>query len=339
MRYYYQIEGLLRNNLGDIIQGLAAKQFLPNNLEVTDRERPDLISSEQGFLIANGWYQHKFEHYPPPANITPFFISVHIAKSDFLKVKEIREYFKKHSPIGCRDKKTLWLLRGFGIPAYYSACLTLTLRAKNLNIEKNNQVLWVDNQDHPIPMEIENKLNEFVVQGITKINHDPINIDNHFVAYSKENTQLAIELLETYQKASLVLTTKIHCALPCIALGVPVILVHPDPTDPRLDALHALIEVISYKQFSKLKKLPIAKVNTKKLLALQNRLNNLTNMAVEENGNPFKSSKHLELILQDKYYRIISNLTATTVKLFWKFGLNKNQLEKVFGLTFLNEKN
>jgi hypothetical protein len=63
------------------------------------------------------------------------------------------------------------------------------LRANNLNIEKNNQVLWIDNQDHPIPFEIENKLKEIVVQGVTKINHDPINIDANFEAYSAIGAQ------------------------------------------------------------------------------------------------------------------------------------------------------
>ena len=36
------------------------------------------------------------------------------------------------------------------------------------------------------------------------------------------------ELLECYQKAKCVITTRLHCALPCLALGTPVLLIYKD---------------------------------------------------------------------------------------------------------------
>ncbi|MHB9292886.1 hypothetical protein Holit_01999 [Hollandina sp. SP2] len=42
------------------------------------------------------------------------------------------KYLKKHEPIGCRDYGTVKLLGKYGINAYFSGCLTLTLGRKNL---------------------------------------------------------------------------------------------------------------------------------------------------------------------------------------------------------------
>ena len=36
-------------------------------------------------------------------------------------------HLKQHAPIGCRDFYTVSLLEKYGIPAYYSGCMTLTL--------------------------------------------------------------------------------------------------------------------------------------------------------------------------------------------------------------------
>jgi hypothetical protein len=339
MKHYYQIEGLLRNNLGDIIQGIAAKQFLPTNATAIDRERPDLVGSEAGFLIANGWYQHDFDHYPPPNQITPFFISVHIAKSDFIKSSKIRSYFKENSPIGCRDTKTLWLLRGFGIPAYYSGCLTLTLNPPVSQSVQKTTVLWVDNIDHPLPYPVEKKIEELIPNEISKINHNPISINSSFEEYNELNLNRANELLATYKNAKLVLTSKIHCALPCIAMGVPVILIHPNPKDPRLEILHKLIKVISYEELMNLTRLPEPTINEWNLFKIQKKLTHLTRLAVKYHSNPFHQKGETILQFKKMYYQLVSNLTSAFIKLCWKTGIYKNQLERIFGLSYLNEKN
>ena len=44
--------------------------------------------------------------------------------------------------------------------------------------------------------------------------------------YSQKFWQ-AEELLSRYAKAQLVITSRLHCALPCLAMGTPVIFIHP----------------------------------------------------------------------------------------------------------------
>jgi len=335
VKYYYQVEGLKRNNLGDIIQGIAAKQFLPADSIAADREKLALIPNEPSLLIANGWYQHEFENFPPPPKIIPFYISVHIAKSDFIKIKSVRAHFLLNAPIGCRDYKTLWLMRGFGIPAYFSGCLTLTFKPRYFYTIKSNEVIWVDNMDHPIPLNIELKLNELLPAGFKKISHDPLSRFQGFNTYVKENTKLIDSLFEEYKKANLVLTTKIHCALPCIGMGIPVILIHPNPNDPRLTVLNNLIKVISYDELMDLKELPVARNKKSKTLKLKNKLIYLTELAVKQNTNPFMDKRNQKLNIQFKYYRMVSFFTSKIIKLIFKIGFLNNKINKVFGKDYL----
>lgn len=335
MEYYYQIEGLKRNNLGDIIQGLAAKQFLPNEAKPVNREKLNLLPSEPSLLIANGWYQHEFDNFPPPSEVIPFYISVHIAKSDFIKIKTIRAHFKKNAPIGCRDSKTLWLMRGFGIPAYYSSCLTLTFISSNFKLENKSEVIWVDNIDHPIPIKIEQKLNELLPNGFSKISHDPLSRFLKFETYVEDNTELTFSLFKRYEEAKLVLTTKIHCALPCIGMGVPVILIHPNPNDPRLTVLSKLIKIISYEELMLINELPEPSVEKNKASKIKNNLTYLLNLAVKTNKNPFNDKSNFKLFYQFQIYKLISAITSFGLKTLYKLGFFKKSFERVFGKEYL----
>lgn len=337
MKFYYQIEGLKRNNLGDVIQGIAAEQFLPENSNYVDREMLSSLVNEPGFLIGNGWFQHEFENFPPPPNIKPFYISVHIAKSDFIKIKRVREHFKANAPIGCRDKKTMWLMRGFGIPAYYSSCLTLTLKNKNSIVKSNSEIIWVDNVDHPVPFKIEVKLNELIPNGFSKISHDPISRFSNFDNYVFNNKIIVNEFIERYNNAKLVLTTKIHCALPCIGMGVPVILIHPNPSDPRLTVLNKLIKIISYDELLSLKELPKSFINNRKANKVISKLEFLTKFAVNSRQNPFVNKSNIKLFSKYQFYKLISLFITFGIKTSYKIGFFKQTIERVFGKEYLIE--
>jgi len=337
VKYYYQIEGLKRNNLGDLIQGIAAEQFLPNQSISVDREQLNSFSEEPGFLIGNGWYQHEFDNFPPPPNIIPFYISVHIAKSDFIKLKRVREHFKANAPIGCRDIKSVWLMRGFGISSYYSSCLTLTFKSKNLANQSKTEIIWVDNIDHPVPLEIELKLNELIPNGFVKISHDPLSRFSTFDTYVANNKITVNELIERYSEAKLVLTTKIHCALPCIGMGIPVILIHPNPSDPRLTVLNQLIKIISYDELILLEELPKAIIDKKRADKIIKRLIYLTTLAVNSKQNPFTEKANLKLYAQFQFYKFISFITSFGIKTSYKIGFFKQTIERVFGKEYLLE--
>ena len=47
--------------------------------------------------------------------------------------------------------------------------------------------------------------------------------------------------LRDYARAKLVITSRIHCALPCAGMGVPVILMVANPQDPRFGGITELL--------------------------------------------------------------------------------------------------
>jgi hypothetical protein len=221
------------NNLGDEIESLAAEQFLPHLDKRFDRDSLHNISeNEKYMLIMNGWFCHSpTDCFPPSDSIVPVFIGFHINKKKtryFLNPQCI-EYFKKHEPIGCRDRRTMELLSTKGVDAFYSKCLTLTF-PKRTKEPINGKVFLVDVDSIPIP--------EPLYAGAIKITH----ITND--SWGDEiKTLLAKKLLAMYRdEARLVITTRLHCALPCIAIGVPVVY-FGHSSDARTSLLKDLITI------------------------------------------------------------------------------------------------
>ena len=96
-------------NVGDQVQSLAAKQFLPQVDYYVDRDNLQEAAKigEEIKVIMNGWFMSKPENWPPPENIIPLFISFHITTKNnsvtVLTSPKSIAYLKKHEPIGCRD--------------------------------------------------------------------------------------------------------------------------------------------------------------------------------------------------------------------------------------------
>lgn len=306
MNHYYLAEGTKRNNLGDIIQGMSARTFLNENAICLDREKLDEFNGEPGILIANGWFMHNYNAFPPSSKLTPFYISFHLASIKLLLSKENRNHFKKFGPIGCRDRKTQLLFLFNGIPAYYSGCLTVTFNklSQNYKFESTDTMVMVDNVDHPFPEEIKGQIKKITNKELRFFNHDPIHTESHFNDYLKINETYINQLMEAYNGADLVVTNKLHCALPCLALGIKVIFIHPNPQDGRLNILGKFIPIYSYSAVLCWDKIPDYKVNQRVLKNVQFKLEKLTTSFVKNKVNSFKKSTNLNTQLE-KYLIII----------------------------------
>lgn len=333
MKYYYQIEGLQRNNIGDVLQGLAAKAFLPKDALIANREAlADMDNNEEGLLLANGWFMHSFEKFPPPENITPLYVSIHIADSKIFKEAKVREHFMKHSPIGCRDKKTLHLFWGYGIPAYYSGCLTITTQKRaEINTSGKGEILLVDNIDHPAPEKIKLKLEKLLGQPIVRISHDPPNKDVDFQKYAQSSEDHMDNLLSRYCKASLVITTKIHCALPCLGMGANVLMIHPNPQEKRLAPLAEFLKIFSYEEIMETQDLNIPKPNKNAISSKKVFLSNIISKSISEGRNivsvpdhPEFNSLRLRSIRRAKCFRLC-------MKALYKIGIAKKRINRVYG--------
>ena len=116
-------------NIGDNVQSLAARQYLPQVDTFINRETMADFQGPETQLILNGWFTHNPEHWVPAKNIKPLFVSFHLNSSaaDRMLSEKGVAYLKNHEPIGCRDRHTVRLLESKGIKAYFTGCLTLTL--------------------------------------------------------------------------------------------------------------------------------------------------------------------------------------------------------------------
>lgn len=336
MKYYYLIEGQLRNNIGDVLQGMVAKPFLPLDAMAADREAmAEIDVTQPGFLLANGWYMHNFTKFPPPENITPLYISVHIANSQMLSNENVREHFKKHSPIGCRDKKTLKLFLGWGIPAYYSGCLTITSKAMNGSTRPEiEEVLLVDNVDHQIPEEVKTKLESLLGKELVRVSHDPPDNSGSFQGYVASSTVHMKNLLERYCKAQLVITTKIHCALPCLGMGARVMLIHPNPDDPRLETVKQFLNIYSYRDILELKEMKYSKVDEKKLNKKKEFLSGIVIGSIQAGKNIVNAPNTPELKRLNRRSFQQAKLYNIAVRLMYQMGINKKKISAVYGAAF-----
>ena len=231
-------------NIGDEIQSIAAKRFLPHIDDYVFRERLNSFRTASAFksepvqkfkIILNGWYMHVPQNFPPSIAIEPLLISMHFDKNIrrfILNKAENVNYLKEHGPVGCRDIDTMNFLLEHGIPAYHSGCLTLTLTENKIIKASANRdyVLCVDVPDEVI-IYVKSKTNK-PVYALSKI-------VNPYVE-SIERLELAKIYLYMYHNASAVITSNLHTALPCLAMNTSVCLLNNDDRE-RFSGLEELV--------------------------------------------------------------------------------------------------
>jgi lipopolysaccharide biosynthesis glycosyltransferase len=186
------------------------------------------------WLIAYGWHMHgsfrgRFQ-FPFHENLEPIFISFHIKYPELL-TEEAVHYLRRNGPIGCRDWSTVCLLISLGVPAFFSGCLTVTLDAAF--------------EDAALPLAEDGArviacVDALVAQDEPDIHRRVIDRRPAWIRDVGliENLHFAISHLdELRQSASVVETSRLHCALPCRAMGVPVFFHSKNPGDPRFEGL------------------------------------------------------------------------------------------------------
>lgn len=238
-------------NVGDEIQSVAAWRLLPKLDTLVDRDflnefQPKVPTK----LIVNGWFSHRPRGFGIRANVEPLLISLHVnphapashdarAFTDVIRESpRIREDLARFGPVGARDQATCDFLNDLGIPAYLSGCLTLTLE-RTPGADRGEAIVLAD-------------VSEPVRQRVRATASRPVVEERHEL--SKFHTPpsafaTAQRILDLYQRAHLVITSRLHVALPCLAFGTPVMLVRREFEDPRFDVLGTLVHRFSDAEF------------------------------------------------------------------------------------------
>ena len=208
-------------NIGDEIQSIAARRFLPSVDAYIDRDRlGEYCPDEETKIIANGWFMHAPYQWPPKSGkVIPLTVSMYIDQADskvldtFFSDTSIK-YLNDHGPVGARDLSTLELLQKHGVESYFSGCMTLTLQ-RDPSIPKGDFVLAVD-----VPQSVVEMVQSHTGRSV-------IHASPYFDANMSQDDrfQLAEYFLYLYQSAAAVISTRLHAMLPALALETPVFLV------------------------------------------------------------------------------------------------------------------
>lgn len=120
---------------------------------------------------------------------------------------------------------TLRGLKKYGIDAYFSSCLTTTLDIDySVNdLERTNEIIFIDYK-FGYNKKIDNYIKSLSSYNFSNIVHTThsFNLNNS----QNKRFNIAKKLLDKYSKAKLVITSRLHGALPCLALNTPFIFVN-----------------------------------------------------------------------------------------------------------------
>lgn len=248
-------------NLGDPIQSYAVKN-LYREMGIEEKDiipvpRYDLSNydGEECICVVNSASNYEelaYDSYfmPPSKKIHALPISLHLHRE---LTREELEFYKTCGGVGCRDLSTVEYLSGLGVDAYLTGCLTLTLPRRTKEQEaKADKVYLVD-----VPEDVMGIIpNEIKEQAITLSNilrfensgnSNRISVEDTYEEHRKGEERIAL-LRET---ARLVITSKLHVASPCLAMGIPVILANEHFGD-RFGFIDRLIPIYTPEHYAEI---------------------------------------------------------------------------------------
>ena len=240
--------GILYNknnmNIGDDIQAYATARFLPQIDYFIDREHIDEFkpdNEEPVAVIMNAWYMWAKWNWPPSKYIVPKMIGFHYAdhqiarqpgspiKYEFLEGLG-GEYLKAYGPVGCRDHFTEKKLAEIGIDSYFSGCITMTLPKMPERKNKGEYICLVD-----LEKRVMKKLVPLLEAKGIEVKVITHNRERDSQMNWEERCDMVKEMLTVYQNARCVVTKRLHCSLPCLAMDVPVFIIKEMEDDIRFD--------------------------------------------------------------------------------------------------------
>ncbi len=185
----------------------------------------DQIKHETGAgnttVVMNAWYGENVE-WPPPRNIHPLMFSMHFENNAYGNILKDATYLLNLAPIGTRDLGTLRMLM---------------LKNPSGRYNKNSTVIYqtdVQFNKSLLPNDIQKQ-----IEPLTHL----YRLKNQVSFFKKSH-----EILLNYSKAKVVITQRIYCALPCVAMGIPVVYINQQVliggsqsgTDGLLDLFHTI---------------------------------------------------------------------------------------------------
>lgn len=168
--------------------------------------------------------------------IIPVFLGLSTLSQNYSA--EDLNYLRRYEPIGCRDYHTMEGLRKNNILAYLNCCMTATF-SKREQCGEYNKIYCVD-----VPESFKKYIPQEILSHCIFLSH---------TFYPNELPEgpekKAKDIFELYRNtAKMMITTRLHAALPCVAAGIPVIL-FKDHLSYRFTGLDRLIHVYTREEY------------------------------------------------------------------------------------------
>lgn len=235
-------------NLGDYAQleGIrqAYKKMNIPEQEIIEIERNKIseYDGEEYVILPMCGYFSKLRAisiFPFPPKIIPVYIGFHCVDEDL--IQQIAKEHKKFGPFGCRDLVTMKLMRRYGLDAYMSGCMSICYPKREGKVENGKVFLYDAEEVMPFVPERLMKNAEIIGTSFPRMK---------YYAYDDRNEETAKRTLDERfgrirKEAELVVTMRLHVALPCIAMGIPVVFAHviDGAYDNRFAGLDRILKV------------------------------------------------------------------------------------------------
>lgn len=225
-------------NLGDPIQSYAVKLLYRemgiNECDIIPIPRYDMknYDGEECICTVNTCSTYEELAYdsffmPPSSKIHAVLFSFHINRD--IPIEEL-EYYRGCMDVGCRDVFTEKKLAEFGVNTYLTGCLSLTFSRRTPEQDKNAKNIYlIDVQPEfkkIIPKNILVNATELSSIYRFDITHESNRMTEQEAFEYHNRGEERIELLRN--TAKLVITSRLHVAAPCLAIGIPVIMTKHD---------------------------------------------------------------------------------------------------------------
>ena len=224
MLYYGLTWRSATDNLGDDLVTLAAMQQLPRvdrvlDADTLDAPLPGFAADDRLVLLAPGLFLRSSAHWPPESHIAPVCMGVHLSEEDAwgLPLSTLDgaglDALLACAPIAARDLRTANRLARLNIPHTLTGCLSLTLQHPAV---QRSGIVCCD-----APEEVCDALRTFRTD-VTVVTHSMSDPSPDFTQRMAD----AQALLTRYASAEMVFTRRLHCAMACLAVGTPVLLLY-----------------------------------------------------------------------------------------------------------------
>lgn len=225
-------------NIGDWIQ-LFAIDYLYSYMHVDDNEiikiKISELSTYDGEYVILPINYPFYGYYQLSYKIIPVFLGISIINGSVAKGLRMQAF----QPIGCRDLHSLKAVQEMGLEAYMGGCLTITFPKRKKNMV-NGKIFIVDLSEKVLA-----KVPQKIKENATYVSH---------VLYNEEclGREGVKDIYKRYcEEASLVITSRIHCAQPCLAMGIPVIFICEIPSF-RYDVLRQYVPIYTLESMEKI---------------------------------------------------------------------------------------